>query len=164
MRWICARLELHRERVAQRFLELGGYAVYIPYMREQVIRRRRRIERVAPLFPAYGFVQLAETQGWSGVRWTIGVAAILMGGDSPAVVPDSALDAIRQREKDGAVELPKNGLKIGDRVRVRAGPLEGQRGLYAGQASHERVAVLLALLGSQRRVVLLKHDVESVTN
>jgi hypothetical protein len=47
---------------------------------------------------------------------------------------------------------------------VRAGPLEGQRGLYAGQASHERVAVLLALLGSQRRVVLLKHDVESVTN
>jgi transcriptional antiterminator RfaH len=162
MRWICARLELHRERVAQRFLELGGYAVYIPYVREHVVRRRRRIERVAPLFPAYGFVQLAETQGWSGVRWTIGVAAILMGGDSPAVVPDIVLESIRQREVNGAVELPKNGLKIGDRVRVRAGPLTGQTALFAGQLSYERVAVLLTLLGSQRRVLLSKDDIETV--
>jgi transcriptional antiterminator RfaH len=162
MRWICARLELHRERVAQRFLELGGYAVYIPYVREYVIRRRRRIERVVPLFPAYGFVQLAETQGWSGVRWTIGVAAILMGGDSPAIVPDTILDAIRRRERNGTVELPRAQLKIGASVRVRAGPFEGRRGLYAGQAPHERVAVLLALLGSRRRVVLPKHDIEAV--
>jgi transcription antitermination factor NusG len=90
------------------------------------------------------------------------VAAILMGGESPAHVPDSTLDAIRQREKNGAVELPREPFKIGDSVRVRAGPLEGHRGFYAGQAPHERVAVLLALLGGQRRVVLSKHDIEAV--
>jgi transcriptional antiterminator RfaH len=120
MRWICVRLELQRERVAKHFLQLAGYAVYIPLVRERVIRRHRRIERVVPLFPAYGFVGLADTQGWYGARWSIGVAAILMGGDSPAAVPDTVLDAIRRREVNGAVELPKNGFKIGDQVRVRA--------------------------------------------
>jgi transcriptional antiterminator RfaH len=161
MRWICARLELQRERVAKHFLQLAGYAVYIPLIREHVVRRHRRVERIASLFPSYGFVGLTEQQGWYSVRWSIGVAAVLMGGDHPAVVPDAILDDIRRRERNGAIELARNGFKLGDAVCVRAGPFEGQRGLYAGQAPHERVAVLLALLGSQRRVILPRHDVEA---
>jgi hypothetical protein len=38
--------------VAQHFLKLAGYQVYIPQMREQRLRRSRRVEVIAPLFPA----------------------------------------------------------------------------------------------------------------
>ena len=46
------------------------------------------------------------------------------------------------------VELPRReGFKAGEQVRILAGPFEGHLGLYAGMRAHERVLVLLALLG-----------------
>jgi hypothetical protein len=36
----------------------------------------------------------------------------------------------------------------GDRIRVTRGPLAGFHGPYAGQSSHERVSILLVLLGA----------------
>jgi transcription antitermination factor NusG len=41
---------------------------------------------------------------------------------------------------------------VGDQVRILQGPFAGRLGLYAGQRAHERVLVLLALLGGQQRV------------
>ena len=64
---------------------------------------------------------------------------------------------IRQRERGGVVQLPKApGMKIGERVRVLGGPFTGLTGLYAGMRPHERVAVLLRVFGSQRRVEIMK--------
>jgi transcriptional antiterminator RfaH len=158
--WACVRVEPRREAVAQHFLKLAGYEVYIPYVREQRIRRSRRVEVVSPLFPAYGFLMVNGQ--WHSARWSIGVSALIMDGVAPAKVPDQVIDEIRGREVRGAVELAQPpGMKVGDRVRVLGGPLVGFAGLYAGQAPHERVAVLLAVLGGQRRVVLPKGDVEA---
>ena len=47
-------------------------------------------------------------------------------------------------------------------MRVLHGPLAGQLGLYAGQRPHERVLVVLALLGGQQRVELAKDAIELV--
>ena len=66
------------------------------------------------------------------------------------------------RERNGLIELPKRpGLKPGDQVWILQGPFAGHLGLYAGMRAHERVLVLLALLGGQQRVELAKDDVES---
>jgi transcription antitermination factor NusG len=43
---------------------------------------------------------------------------------------------------------PAPALQRGDRIRVTRGPLAGFHGLYAGQSSHERVSILLVLLGA----------------
>jgi transcriptional antiterminator RfaH len=93
-------------------------------------------------------------------RWSIGVAGLIMDGVGPARVADSVIAEIRSRERDGLVELPKRGLVPGDRVRVTTGPLRGFDGLYAGMRPRERVLVLLAVLGSQRRVLLPRDDIE----
>jgi transcriptional antiterminator RfaH len=159
--WACARLELRREAVAQHFLRLAGYEIYIPYVREQRLRRNRRVEVVSPLFPAYGFV--AIIQGWHSARWSIGVAGIIMDGVQPARVPDSVIAEIRNRERNGAIELPKPpGLRAGDRVKILRGPFQGHLGLYAGMRPRERIDVLLQLLGAQTRVTLPKNDVKAI--
>jgi transcriptional antiterminator RfaH len=159
MYWACARLENRREAVAQHFLKLNGYTVYIPQIREKRLRRNRRVEIIAPLFPAYAFLVI-ERQ-WHSARWSIGVTAIIMDGETPARVPDQVIDEIRRREVRGAVELaPAPGLKIGQRVRVSGGPFQGQLGLYAGMKPHARVEVLLAVLGSQQRVILPRSGIE----
>ena len=86
-----------------------------------------------------------------------------MDGIKPARVADQVIGDLRARERNGLVELPKrSGLQPGDHVRVLHGPLAGQLGLYAGQRPHERVLVLLALLGGQQRVELAKDAIELV--
>jgi transcriptional antiterminator RfaH len=157
--WACVRVEPRREAVAQHFLRLNGYEVYIPQIREQRLRRSRRVEVVSPLFPAYGFIVI-ERQ-WHNARWTIGVSAIIMDGMAPARVSNEVIDAIRRREVRGAVELPKPpGLQRGDKVRIVRGALHGHLGLYVGMKPRERVEVLLAILGGQTHVMLPKGDVE----
>jgi len=87
-----------------------------------------------------------------------------MDGLRPARVSDSVIAEIRGRERGGLVELPRrDGLKAGDQVRVLAGPLQGQLGLYAGQRSHERVLVLLALFGGEQKVELPKDAIEVIS-
>jgi transcriptional antiterminator RfaH len=153
MYWCCARLETRREAVAQHFLELAGYAVYIPRVREQRVRRRRRVEVVSPLFPSYAFVLI--TLQWHAARWAPGTLGLIMNGERPARVPDAVIDEIRKREVRGAVELPQPlGPRIGDKVKILGGPFEGHLGIYAGMKPHERVEVLLAMLGGQQRVTL----------
>jgi hypothetical protein len=44
-------------------------------------------------------------------------------------------------------------------VRVARGPFEGHFGLYDGQAPHERIFVLLSLLGTQIRTEMAEADV-----
>jgi transcriptional antiterminator RfaH len=161
MYWACARLEPRREAVAQHFLRLAGYEIYIPRVREQRLRRNRRVEVISPLFPAYGFV--AIIQGWHSARWSIGVAGIIMDGVQPTRVPDSVIADIRNRERNGAIELPKPpGLRAGDKVRIVRGAFGGQLGLYEGMRPRERVDVLLQLLGGACRVTLAKGDVAAV--
>src|SRR5262245_16351915 len=104
MYWCCARLEPRRERLAVHCLELGGYEVYLPRLRERRVSYGRRIEGRPPLFPGYAFVQIAAQ--WHAARWSVGVLGLIMDGIGPARVADAIVDEIRRREVRGLVELP----------------------------------------------------------
>jgi transcriptional antiterminator RfaH len=159
--WACARLEPHRERLALHCLELNGFEVYLPRLREHRISHGRKIEVRPPLFPGYCFIAV-ELQ-WHTARWTVGVLGLIMGGIQPARVPDVVIAEIRARERGGLVELPqRTTFRTGETVRVTHGPFSGQQGLPHCQRPRERVLVLLALLGGHQRVELAKGDVEAV--
>ena len=162
MDWIVARTEPQREQTARRFLELAGFSVYIPVIRERRAKGGRRIVQFRPLFPSYALIAL-ENGRWWDARWSIGVAAIIMSGDEPARLSDQIVDEIRGRERNGAVELPRrDGFKPGDPVKILQGPLQGLCGLYQRQRPHERVLVLLTLLGGAQRVELARAAVEAL--
>jgi transcriptional antiterminator RfaH len=91
------------------------------------------------------------------------IRLLTAGGEGPLHVPDAVVDGIRAREVGGLVELPRrDAFKPGDKVRIVAGAFTGHRGLYAEMRPHERVVVLLALLGGQQRVELPAADVEEI--
>jgi transcription antitermination factor NusG len=70
---------------------------------------------------------------------------------------------LKGRERNGLVELPADpGFRRGDRVRITRGVFTGQLAVFDGMRSHERVAVLLQMLGSQRPVAVAKDDVVKV--
>src|SRR5215475_5432955 len=104
------------------------------------------------------FVAFRDGRWWD-VRWCVGVAAVIMSGSEPARLSDRIVDEIRGRERGGLVGLPRDKFRTGETVRVTHGPFSGQLGLYQGQRPHERVLVLLALLGGQQRVELAGGDI-----
>jgi transcriptional antiterminator RfaH len=155
--WACAQLESNRERLALHCLELGGYSTYLPRIRERRRVNGRQVTVTPPLFPGYAFV-LIELQ-WHAARWSPGVLKLVMGGDAPAKVPDKVIAELRGRDHNGLITLPPPpGFHRGDQVRITRGVFAGQLAMFAGMRTHERVAVLLQLLG---RVELPKADIVS---
>lgn len=150
--WCCAQLDGRRERLALHCLGLAGYTVYQPRIKAS------RHTSVA-LFPSYAFV-LIDLQ-WHAARWSPGVLRLITnGGEGPAHVPDRIIDELRSREgRDGLIALPRpprpsGRFQPGDRVRITDGPLTGLVGMVAGMRPHQRIEVLLQMLGSLQRVEL----------
>jgi transcriptional antiterminator RfaH len=84
------------------------------------------------------------------------------GRHDPRPRPRRVIDEIRSRERNGLLSKPQ-GLQPGDRIRITSGPFQDRVALYAGQAPHDRVAVLLQLLGSRQRTELPASAVEAVS-
>ena len=158
--WACAQLEPNRTALALHCLGLNGFEVYCPRLREQLRRRGRKIVRTPPLFPGYTFVLVVS--GWWNARWSPGVVRLIMDGLQPAHVPDAVVAEIRSRERGGLIELPKLRLEPGMRVKVLQGPLQDRIGLLAALRPHERVLVLLHLLGGERPVELARGAIEAI--
>jgi transcriptional antiterminator RfaH len=160
--WCCAQLENHRVGLALHCLQLEGYEIYAPRVLTHRLSHGRKIEGRPLLFPSYAFVLIIT--GWWQARWAPGVIRLITAGDAtPVRVPSTVIAALRASERDGLVELPKtNRFRRGDKVRITRGPFREHLALYDGQTSHERVAVLLQLLGSQRLVELPEDAVEAV--
>ena len=156
--WAACRLQPNRTALALHFLNLQGYEVYCPRLRELRVLRGRRVEVLVPLFPSYTFLRVVT--GWWQARWAPGTCGLVMDGATPAKVPDAVIAEIRSREHEGAIELPPK-VRPGDRVRVLRGPFRDHLAIYAGMTGRDRVAVLLRLLGGERRILLPRCDIES---
>jgi transcription antitermination factor NusG len=154
--WATVQCQPHRERVAEHFLRMFGFEVYLPRIRRQQIRYRRPVEFLVPLFPSYCFARI-ELQ-WHDIKQAPGVIRVVRAGsDEPARIPDQIIAAIRSRERDGALDPPasksKRALRIGDRVQVVTGPFAGRFGVCA-QVARQDVVVLLFVFGAQRQLRL----------
>jgi transcriptional antiterminator RfaH len=160
--WAAVQLQANREQLALHMLqEIEGFTVYAPRLRQRRRHNGRWIQVTPLLFVTYIFIAI-EAQ-WYRARWCPGVIRLVMDGLQPARVPNEVIDGLRRREHDGAIELPKPpGLQRGDKVRIVRGALHGRLGLYEGMRPHERVDVLLQLLGGACRVTLARSDVAAL--
>lgn len=97
-------------------------------------RRDRRKLLEAPLFPGYVFLRFVpERRACLQVANTDGVVRMLgESWDRLHPVPDEQVDAVRRLVADGTAARPVPWIRIGDRVRIVAGPLAGLEGFVQG--------------------------------
>ena len=161
--WYVVQTQANGETKAALNLVRQGYEVYLP---RHLKRRRhaRKIDFVAkPLFPRYLFVTVdMATQRWRSIRSTLGVCHLVANGNEPAVLPADIVAALKAREDaNGYVKIDANPqFAPGDKVRVLAGVFMDSAGVFDGVGDHERVAILLDMLGGKVRVHL---DADLVT-
>jgi transcriptional antiterminator RfaH len=158
--WGCAQLQPNRTAVALHHLALAGYEVYHPRLRQQRVSHSRRVLVTPPLFPGYAFIHIVAQ--WYTARWAPGVVRLILDGVQPARVPDAVVSEIKSHEIDGLIELLKPPLRRGARVKILRGPFRDHLAIFADMKPHERVEVLLELLGGERRVTLAQEDVAAI--
>ncbi len=165
LQWYCVYTQARLELWAQSNLWEHGFEVYLP----KVLKRRRHARRVdfvtRPLFPRYLFVH-ADLEHWGlrAISSAKGVVNILRcgSGSAPTPVHESIIEEIRSREDaEGHVRLDEiSGLHQGDRVRIVAGALCDQVGLFENVGDDQRVVILLNLLGRSVRARIAGGDLE----
>ena len=156
-RWYVVQTHVNGETKAALNLLRQGYEIYLPrYLKRR--RHARKADFVArPLFPRYLFVTVdMATQRWRSIQSTVGVSHLVTNGNEPAVVPESIVAALKAREDTkGFVKVDVSAkFSRGDKVRVLAGVFMDSAGIFDGMADHNRVAILLQMLGGKVRVHL----------
>ena len=120
-----------------------------------MIRRQRRFV-IRPLFPRYLFCRFDPAILYRAVRYAPDILDIVSNGTTPTVVADElilSLKAWAGNEIDILTLHP--GLRVGDRVEVTTGPLQGLSGTILKESEERaRVTILLSFLqnGSQLSV------------
>ncbi|QIP01752.1 transcription termination/antitermination protein NusG [Bradyrhizobium symbiodeficiens] len=156
-RWYVVQTQVNGEAKAALNLVRQGFEVYLPrYLKRR--RHARKVDVVArPLFPRYMFVAIdTAAQRWRSIQSTLGVSHLVSHGDAPVVVPRGIVDALKAREDDrGFIRFDaRPSFAPGDKIRVLAGAFMDNAGLFNGLADHDRVSILLDLLGRKVRVLL----------
>jgi transcriptional antiterminator RfaH len=162
-RWHLVFTKPSAEEVAKAHLERQGYGVYLPRLKEKVLRRNKWRDRVAALFPRYLFVHLdAASQSLSPIRSTVGVANIVRFGVDYTAVPHQVVNNLIEHEdpETGLHQLRVSSwFKPGATVRVASGVFSGIEGVFQCEDADERVIILLNLLGRETCIKIDAGDV-----
>ena len=149
--WFALLVKSQHERSVATALHGKGYEQFLPLY--SVNRRwSDRIKQLAlPLFPGYVFCRF-DINKRLGVLVTPGVLHVVGAGKVPLPVNDGEIEAIRSIVQSGLQAEPWPFLRLGQRVRIERGSLEGVEGILLAVKKPYRLIVSVTLL--QRSVAV----------
>jgi transcription antitermination factor NusG len=154
--WYAVRTKPKHERIAFAGLSGKGFTPYLPTYRTRRRWSDRVVESELPFFSSYIFCRF-DAQKRLPVLTTPGVLHVLSFGSYPVPVPDSEIEAIQTILQSGLPAEPCLFLREGQRIRMKAGPLEGLEGILVEKKSDWRMVVSVEML--QRSLsVEVDHD------
>jgi len=161
-RWFAVQCQAHREAFAATQLRAQGFTVFLP-LRPKSWRHAHRLEiRLVPFFPGYLFLVLDLDQDrWRSVNGTIGVNRLVMAGGEtrPMPLPPGIIEALLCEADDRGWLRPGGPLRIGQNVRILAGPFGDLVGELIELDENGRVRVLIELLGARIPAALTRGEV-----
>jgi len=124
-----------------------------------------KIELKDKLYPGYLFIKAAlDKDVQSVIRRVPRVLGFVSAAGKPVVVPQSEIDAIRERLTKGVPKVRKFKYEIGDKVKIKEGPFIGFEGSIS-EIDFERgkVIVLVNIFDRQTPVELEFDQVEKIS-
>lgn len=150
-RWYAAYTSAnHEKRVVE---QLGARQIEHFFPAYSSVRRwkDRRVTLQMPLFPGYVFVRLGHQNRLEILKLS-GVARLVGFGGIPAPLPDDEIDTLRAGLASGVRAEPHPYLTLGQRARIKRGPLIGMEGVLLRWKGSWRVVLSLDLI--QRSVAV----------
>jgi transcription antitermination factor NusG len=157
-RWFAVYTRHHHERTVAFALITKGFEVFLPqYNAIQRWKDRKKIVPF-PLFPCYLFAYFSLNRKVEILR-TQGVHWIVESSGHAVPIPEEEIHSIRQLCASGKAQ-PFAYLRVGDRIRIRRGPLAGAEGFLVRSKNSYRVVVSIHLLQKSVAVEIDAMDLE----
>jgi transcription antitermination factor NusG len=143
--WFALRVRPNYEKPVAAALRGKGFEEFLPLVRS----RRQWSDRVKmmdlPLFPGYLFCRL-NLEERMPLLTTPGFLYLVGVGKNPEPVDESEIEAIQSVLRSGLPVTPFPSLMVGQKVRLKHGPLRGLEGVVTKIANQHRMYVAVTLL------------------
>lgn len=149
----------HEKKVVEKISQ-QGLTCFLPLYRSLRRWKDRRKELALVLFPGYVFVRVAVQDRLNILRLPGAVRFVSFNGQ-PAPLPDLEIESLRSRMGDRGIE-PHPYLHVGQRVRVRSGPLEGLEGIIQRTKDSCRIVFTIELISRSVAVEVDESELEFV--
>jgi transcription antitermination factor NusG len=151
LRWFavytCAN---HEKRVADQLRE-RCVEYFLPLYDSERRWKDRRVKLQTPLFPGYVFVRIALRDRLR-VLQVPGIVHLVGFGGHPAPLPQEDIQAIQDCLSQGLQVEPHPYFRVGRRMQVKSGPLQGLEGVVVRRKNRSRFVLSFDLL--QRAVAI----------
>lgn len=141
-RWVAVYTASRHEKQVQRQLADKNTDSFLPlYNAKREWKKRKSVDIDLPLFPNYVFARIASGQRLL-VLGTPGVFSIVGSRREAWELPERELEALRSATLLRTLE-PHPYLVVGERARVRSGPLAGLEGVIVRKKKNLQIVMSL---------------------
>jgi transcription antitermination factor NusG len=158
LQWYAVAVMPRHEKSASAAFEHKGLEAFLPLYRRRHQYRSRTREFDLPVFPGYVFCRF-DLRLCLPVLGTAGVIQILGYGRTPVPVDEKEISALRTAINQKLPLEPYPFLQVGERVRIKEGPLAGAWGTVVRVQNRWRIVLSVTLL---MRSVLVEVDADSL--
>jgi transcription antitermination factor NusG len=161
--WYAVQTRARHEKTIVERLREQGVPTFLPLISEvhRWSDRRKTVE--LPLFSCYIFVRLASTnEDRMRVCRTNGVFGIVGTSGEGTPIPDEQIEAVRTLVTQQLPWSTHPFLKIGQRVRIRGGSMDGVEGILLARNGDRTLIVSVDVIQRSLAVRIEGYDVEAV--
>jgi transcription antitermination factor NusG len=143
--WFALRVKPRRERVVASAARHKGFEEFLPLYKclHRWSDRSKILE--LPLFPGYVFCRLNEEDRFA-LLTIPGVMHLVSNGRVPMPIDGEEISAIQAAIRSEIPVEPWHFLEVGERVRLKGGPLAGVEGFLVQARDKQRFVVGLTVL------------------
>ncbi len=160
--WYAVQTRARNEKVISDRLQEQGLTTFLPLVSEtrRWSDRKKKIE--LPLFSCYVFVKLVASNNDERMRVyrTNGVFRIVSMRGEAIPIPDEQIDALRTVVTQQVPWSVHPFLKIGQRVRIRGGSLDGVEGVLLSRNGDRTLIISVDAIQRSLAVRVEGYDVE----
>jgi transcription antitermination factor NusG len=161
--WYALQTRVHRERVVEQRLQERGVATFLPVVTE-VRRWSDRKKRIQfPLFASYLFVKLSPSKiDRLRVLYVDGVFQFVGTRGEATPIPEEQIEAVRALVNGELKWSSHPFLRIGQRVRIRSGALQGIEGILVWRSGESTLVISVDAIQRSMAVRIDGYDVEAL--
>jgi transcription antitermination factor NusG len=159
--WYAVHVRAKHEKSIAAALEEKGIKAFLPAASQVHRWSDRRAVIEVPLFPCYVFVHmdLASTPRLAVLR-TAGVFRFVGFKHGPTPIPDVQIEAVQAVLANHLPISSCGFIKIGQKVRIRGGALDGVEGVLVGYSGARKLIISIDLIQQSMAVAVEGYDIE----
>jgi transcription antitermination factor NusG len=161
--WYAVQTHPRYEKKILLTLTDAGATAFLPLVNQVHRWSDRRMLVQVPLFPCYVFVRIIPLPlNRIAVLRTSGVISFVGSRGQGSPIPDRQIEDLRTLASRNVPTDPYPFLKVGQRVRIRGGCLEGIEGILVVRDEDRKVVVSVDTIQKSLAISVKGYDIEAV--